>query len=958
MRLLLLFIFTTTFLFAIKIEKPQTIKIKELKDGTLLVKIALNYENPIEMSRRIRGVDGMYNVALPIPGSWKVLSAKGYLSYSPSILLQKEHSAGVINFNNMNVKQFKLFKYKETGVKFSINPNYIKEYNQLRIEMIQHYTDKCEDGASSQLWTDINLVKSYIEFHVEKIAIPEEIHSLTTHMLDGKQYKIEPINYVISKDATDEELRNYALITGATANSIQYRMAPISVSNTLKIKEHNVVISTKDKIKEKLIPLKSHFLFQNNPIYSLHFNNKDFKPLLNNNISLSHSKRGITVQEKDIFHGKSLSLNGGKIVLEELSLKNSDAVTISLWIKPIRKKQNATIFGFDGYKLVLNKRYIGFTTDNKKLYGAKFKSTNRWHHIIATFHHKDIKKNSIYINGKKIKLRRVSGRAIKKLPSFSSYATLGGQKNSKKFAYYGSMDQFYLFDKALNKKTIDKIYKLAKQNSKKSYSEALFISEKILHDINVLRNPISPNKIILLVAPNEREQIAEVIYGFYKKDLSLYFRQGLNINSVQIPSKAEAYSAKDYIPVQTDISFKELGYDTTVLRGWYPPSISIDFKVYPDHYFNSKDRIEAHLNYVFPTTVNPDSVSNIFINGKFAKQIDIMQVSKTNIFSKAGGLLDIGDTKELPVYLLDKGHNKIKFEFSLVPNKKNICRIHNTQNLLVMIMDNSYFSLPSSTRWIEMPYMEYIPSSGYPYSIYPDLQDTQIVLTNTDSDTISASMNFIFFLSQEIGGHPYYLNITKNIENANKNRHLVFFGSIHDTKMQEFSKDSPISFDALDITKPYPFIKQFIDKKSIGDDTRLKKYRYISKMKETNQLDENILIQMFQSPYNDEKTALMFVGEKPESLNKGVQSVLSYNNRHYIEGDTLIYNPIVEDGTSFNINDKYILTNMNFIDRISLQIGMNPVLYISVLILFIFLLALLIRKLLLELKRKNHPYVE
>ena len=951
MRLLLLFILTTTFLFAIKTEKPQTIKIKELKDGTLLVKIALNYENPIEMSRRIRGVDGIYNVALPIPGSWKVLSAKGYISYSPSILLQKEHSAGVINFNNMIVKQFKLFKYRETGVKFSIDPSYIKEYNQLRIEMIQHYTDKYEDGASSQLWTDINLVKSYIEFHVEKIAIPEEIHSLTTHMLDGKQYKIEPINYVISKNPTDEELHNYALITGATANSIQYRMAPISVSNSLKIKEHNIVISTKKAIKKKLSPLKSYFLFQDEPIYSLHFNNKNLKPLINSEITLSHSKTGVAIQKKGSFHGKSLTLHQGKLTLHKLPLKKNDAVTISLWMKSNTTKQSATLFGFDNYKLVLNKRYIGFSTDNKNLYGTKFKPNNRWHHILATFHRKDIRKNIIYIDGKKVKLRKISGRRIKKLPPFSSSATIG--------KYNGSIDQLYIFDKALSSKTINKLYKLAKQNRKKSYSEALFISEKILYDINILRNPISPNKVILLVAPDDLNQIDQVIYGFYKKDLSLYFRQGLNIRSVEIPPKAKAYSAKDYIPVQTDISFKELGYETTVLRGWYPPSISIDFKVYPDHYFNSKDRIKAHLNYVFPITVNPDSVSNIFINGKFAKQIDIMQASKKSFLSSTTeGFLNKEDTKELPVYLLDKGHNKIKFEFSLVPNKKNILRIHNTQNLLVMIMDNSYFSLPASTRWIEMPYMEYVPSSGYPYSIYPDLQDTQIILTDTDNDTISASMNFIYFLSQEIGGHPYYLNITQNIEDADKNRQLVLFGSSHDIKMQEFSNYAPISFDALDIDKPYPFIKRFIDKKSLGDDTRLKKYKYISKMKETNQLDENLLVQMFQSPYNDEKTVLMFVGEKPEYLNKGVKSILSYKNRHYIEGDTLIYNPTVENGTSFNINDKYILTNMNFIDRISLQLGMNPLLYISVLIIFIFLLAWFIRRLLLNLKKKNHPYVE
>ncbi|MEA3228101.1 MAG: cellulose biosynthesis cyclic di-GMP-binding regulatory protein BcsB, partial [Campylobacterota bacterium] len=620
MRLLLLFMITTTFLSSIEIEKAQTVKIKELKDGTMMVKIALNYENPIEMSRRIRGVDGIYNLPLPIPGSWKVLSAKGYLSYSPSILLQKDHSAGVINFNNMNIKQFKLFKYEKTGVKFSINPKYIKEYNQLRIEMIQHYTDKCEDGASSQLWTDINLIDSYIEFHIEKIAIPEEIHSLTTHMIDGKQYKIEPINYVISKKPTDKELLHYAHITGAVANSIQYRMAPISVSNSLELKEHNVIVSPKESMKQKLLSLKPHFLFDNDPIYSLHFNKKNLQPLIHNSINLSLSSSGVALLSKKAFHGKSASLEGGKIRLSKLPILDKDNVTVAFWFKANSKRTKYLEFGFENYKLTLNKRDIGFSTHKGDIYGKRVKLNNGWHHIVARFNSQDIRKNSLYLDGKKLKLRRVTGKIKKENIAFTSSADISG---------YGAIDQLYFFDKTLDSKTRSKLYKLAKQYKKKSYKEALFISEKLLHDINVLINPISPDKIILLISPDEESKITDVIYGFYKKDLSLYFRQGLNIDAVTIPPKADAYSAKDYIPVDTDISFRELGYETTVLRGWYPPSISIDFKVYPDHYFNSKDTIEAHLNYVFPTTVNSDSVSNIFINDKFAKQIDIMETSKT-----------------------------------------------------------------------------------------------------------------------------------------------------------------------------------------------------------------------------------------------------------------------------------------------------------------------------------------
>jgi hypothetical protein len=299
----------------------------------------------------------------------------------------------------------------------------------------------------------------------------------------------------------------------------------------------------------------------------------------------------------------------------------------------------------------------------------------------------------------------------------------------------------------------------------------------------------------------------------------------------------------------------------------------------------------------------------------------------------------------------------MKFEFSLVPKKDDACRVHNNENLLVMIMDNSYFILPKSLRWIEMPYMQHISNSAYPYSIYPDLQDTQLVLSNNNPGTIAASMNFVFFLSQELRSFPYYLSITTDINRADKERHLVVFGSIHDKKLQDLSKEAPISFSGLEMNKPYPFIKEFVEHKSIADEDRLKKYRFIAKMNESNELDENILVQMYQSPYNSEKTVLMFGAENENCLNKGVISVLSYQNRHVINGDTLIYNPEVEYGVSFDLATKYILTDMNFFDKISLQLSMHPYYFVAFLIIIVLLFTLLARVLLIAFKKRNHKHV-
>ncbi len=743
MRLLLLLFITVGVLIAQ--TKIDPITTTTLKDGTFLVRVDLNYVNTNQKIQRIRGVDGIHSIEFPLPGSWEILDARGYIDYDSSILMMKEHSAGLVLFNNALLTQFKLFDNMNTGVKFSIPPKLFTSHNTLSLEMIQHYTHECEDGSSSELWSDINLEKSYLEFHVRLKPIPQEIRSIVTYMLDDKQYEVKPINYVISRNPSDEELRHYMLFTGAAANQLKYRIAPISASHSIKNNAHNIIISSKSRAKE---------------------------------------------------------------ILQDLDT------------------------------------------------------------------------------------------------------------------------------------TLD-------------------VSKAVANDINIIRNPFEPDKAIVLITPDDSSKIDETIYALYKEDLTLYRRAALNIEKVTIPEKAPAYSAKKYIPVNEKIYFKELGYKTEVLKGWYPPKVELSFKVYPDHYFNKKDRIKTHIRYVFPTTVHYDSVVNIYLNDLFAKQIDIMKVSQeSTVTLKVGALFDWTDEDGLPAYLVGKGFNKLKFDFSLVPDKKGHCEIYNTENLLAMIMDDSYFILPESKRWIEMPYLQLISTSTYPYSIYPDLQDTQFVLSNTKLDTIAAAMNFTFFLTQQMQSFPSYLGISQALSSDAKDKQLIFFGSIHDSLMQELSTDAPISFEGVKMNRAYPFIKRFIEHESILDNDRTKKYRFIKNMYETNQLDSTLLMQLYRSPYNSQKTVLMFSAEDANNLNRGVKSILKYENRHLIQGDTLLYDHIDEEGISFDVKDKYILSSMNWLDKVSLIVSANPLRYVLIMIAVLLFATWLIRRLLLAFKGRKHKDVK
>jgi hypothetical protein len=102
----------------------------------------------------------------------------------------------------------------------------------------------------------------------------------------------------------------------------------------------------------------------------------------------------------------------------------------------------------------------------------------------------------------------------------------------------------------------------------------------------------------------------------------------------------------------------------------------------------------------------------------------------------------------------------------------------------------------------------------------------------------------------------------------------------------------------------------------------------------------------------------MLSAEHGFNLNEGIKSILKYENRHLIQGDTILYDHIDEDGISFDIKQKYIISSMNWLDKISLIVSANPVKYVLIAILILLFATWLIRRLLLEFKGRKHKNVK
>ncbi len=480
----------------------------------------------------------------------------------------------------------------------------------------------------------------------------------------------------------------------------------------------------------------------------------------------------------------------------------------------------------------------------------------------------------------------------------------------------------------------------------------------LFYDVNLLQNPLQPKNAIIAIISEDVEHARNLIIGLAYSNLSMHDQSGINITKAEIPPPFKAYSAKNFLPLGIPIYFNELGYKSRSFKGG-GGRLSLNFKVYPDNNFTRNDKIRLNLHYAFPSIVRHDSTLNILFNDNFIEQIGIVENSKSNLLGTKNNRFFKRDYHAtIPSYMIDSGNNQLTFDFSLIPFKDDFCTVYNRDNLVATIFDDSSFVLPNVNRWIEMPYMEHVFNASYPYSIFPDLQQTTFLLGNKSDYTIAAAMNFLFFLAQDINSIPYRLSFVDEIDEEAKNSHIIAFGSFEDSIIKDLSENAPIKLtkDGMQISRSV--VRNFTEHLSILNPLRGQKYQHLIRTIRDTPKSNVVIMQMLQSPFNKDKSILLTMAVDPKQLKQGMNSLLKPRNRHAIEGDLTIHNFESQTMASYNIKDKYIFSDLSIIDTITLTLSKNIILYIMLLIFLLLLIAYLLRKYLVAFKRKNHRHVE
>jgi len=425
--------------------------------------------------------------------------------------------------------------------------------------------------------------------------------------------------------------------------------------------------------------------------------------------------------------------------------------------------------------------------------------------------------------------------------------------------------------------------------------------KKISGNINVIQNPKRSDKGILVITGNSQQEIKNSLYRIVNKDILLFEEQRLDVFNVEIPPPSKPFSTPGFISTGETIPFSDLGYKTKTFFGESSVPLSLNFKVYPTVSFNKNDSIMSTLNIIQGGVIRSDSTANVSLNDILAYQIRITN-SEDRVSASSTQRFEIADKHIIPTALLSKGKNNLKISFTMIPVGGPALLRFNNDILKLTLRDDSIISFPKGKTQIELPSLKYAADLAFPFSIYPDLRNTAILITDFDSRTIASAMYVSFYLGKMVDYPAYRLTVTPDI-NKIINKDIISIGS----QVERYAllyQNAPIRFTKDGVVKEIALNSKY---KDISGSERIKYHTATTKMTESLNFKDYLIAQAYQSPFNKRRTVLEFSAHNPATLIKGVRNGFTPIHMGGFNGDTWLYNTKTDKSFSFRLKESYVL---------------------------------------------------
>jgi hypothetical protein len=217
--------------------------------GLVKLRLGMTKLAPVQTTQ-LKGTFSSHFIKIPIPERWQIEKATLHFSYVNSTALLSRNSRLVVLLNSRPLAQVVLQPLSPVGdVTVSLPPRLLKPgYHDLEFSVSQHYTLDCEDPSAPELWTTLELDKSYIEFQYRMKNVPLQLKAISDFLFDPRMGSENRVNLVIDNLSPDT-LELIGLIASGIAVRFDYRPVILLVSHTLKPGMDNVLVGDPKFVK-------------------------------------------------------------------------------------------------------------------------------------------------------------------------------------------------------------------------------------------------------------------------------------------------------------------------------------------------------------------------------------------------------------------------------------------------------------------------------------------------------------------------------------------------------------------------------------------------------------------------------------------------------------------------------------------------------------------------------------
>lgn len=437
---------------------------------------------------------------------------------------------------------------------------------------------------------------------------------------------------------------------------------------------------------------------------------------------------------------------------------------------------------------------------------------------------------------------------------------------------------------------------------------------------------------LLVISGVDEKQVQLAVESFDILSIPFPDSKTMKVYEFNLP-EIGLYSGKHMLVPDRKYPFKKLNFNTYTYLGFAAGQQQITFRLPPDFHIKPNQYVVVSLNFAYGAGFRNDSVFNVLLNGK--------HVSAIHLDNPKGGIISDYEIS-LPTYLFQGGTNTLDFAPALTPQIAENCGFLQSDNLFLTLFDSSTLEFPAMPHRIDMPRLDLMFVSGFPYTRWPDGYESLIHVTSLDDDTIAAAFNMMGMLSQK-NGYPLISGVISPSLPSNYQGELMVIGEIE--KIPPYMMEgAPLKVGRDRYRVPYPVFSSWDEKTSIAFSTQ----------SSDMSLDKGLLMQ-FESPVKKGRSVVMITGKSSTAVEHMSRALLKPTVQAEATGDLVMVDFVYDEDhaeltgsnwryntTSVKTGKKYVTGKSGQIDDLQSMLAANPIYYWVALVAVLFLLSLLV----------------